>query len=92
MKYGHHRFYLDVLAEMQTGTLPFRRHQRAIRDVLLQGQYELRECSASRDNKDSFSFRGGISFKPVEEEQQNGDALESRDQLLEGCLARYHVA
>ena len=52
---------------------------RAIRDALLQGQYELRECSASRDNQDLFSFLAGISFKPVEEEQQNGDALESTE-------------
>ena len=26
MKYGHHRCHLDVLAGMQTGALPFRRH------------------------------------------------------------------
>ncbi|KAE8373536.1 hypothetical protein BDV26DRAFT_285007 [Aspergillus bertholletiae] len=49
MKYEHRQFHFDVLAGMEYGTLPFRRHQRAIRDALLQGQYELQECSASRD-------------------------------------------
>ncbi|GAB1204397.1 hypothetical protein APSETT445_003050 [Aspergillus pseudonomiae] len=78
MKYEHRQFHFDVLAGMETGTMPFRRHQRAIRDALLQGQYELRECSASRDNTDLFSFLGK-SYKPVKEEQQNGDALESTE-------------
>jgi len=32
MKYEHRQFHLDVLARMETGTIPFRRHQRAIRD------------------------------------------------------------
>lgn len=77
IKYEHRQFHFDVLAGMETGALPFRRDQRAIRDAMLQGQHELRECSASRDNKELFSFLEGIGSKPVEEEQQNGDALES---------------
>ena len=54
MKYEHRQFHFDVVAGMQTGTIPFRKHQRGIRDALRQGDYELRECSASRDNKDLF--------------------------------------
>ncbi|KAJ5198981.1 hypothetical protein N7491_000455 [Penicillium cf. griseofulvum] len=63
MKYEHRQFHFDVLAGMETGTVQFRKHQRAIRDALLQGQYELRECSASRDNEDLFDTgRVGISL------------------------------
>ncbi|KAJ5048405.1 hypothetical protein N7489_002091 [Penicillium chrysogenum] len=40
MKYEHRQFHFDVLAGMQTGTIQFRKHQRAIRDALLRGQYE----------------------------------------------------
>ncbi|KAJ5958463.1 uncharacterized protein N7479_005613 [Penicillium vulpinum] len=63
MKYEHRQFHFDVLAGMETGTVQFRKHQRAIRDALLQGQYELRECSAPRDDKDLFDTgRAGISL------------------------------
>ncbi|KAJ5165222.1 uncharacterized protein N7500_007052 [Penicillium coprophilum] len=63
MKYEHRQFHFDVLAGMETGTVQFRKHERAIRDALLQSQYELRECSASRDNEDLFDTgRVGISL------------------------------
>lgn len=63
MKYEHRQFHFDVLAGMETGTIPFRRHQRAIRDALLRGQYELQECSASRDNEELFDTgRVGMSL------------------------------
>ena len=63
MEYEHHKFRFDVLAGMETGTNPFRRHQRAIQDALLQGQNELRECSASRDNEELFDTgRLGMSL------------------------------
>ena len=68
LRLEHRQFHFDVLAGMETGTIPFRKHQLAIRDALLRGQYELRECSASRDNKDLFDPFGGISFESVEEE------------------------
>ncbi|GCB25638.1 hypothetical protein AAWM_08523 [Aspergillus awamori] len=71
MKYEHRQFHFDVLAGMETGTLQFRKHQREIRDALLRGQYELRDCSASRDNKDLFDPFGGISFEPLREEQHD---------------------
>ncbi|KAL4965199.1 uncharacterized protein BDV14DRAFT_208818 [Aspergillus stella-maris] len=53
LKYEHHQFHYDVLAGMDTGTIPFREHQRTIRDALLRDEYELRDCSAP-DNKDLF--------------------------------------
>ncbi|CAK38193.1 hypothetical protein An03g02240 [Aspergillus niger] len=71
LRYEHRQFHFDVLAGMETGTIPFRRHQLAIRDALLQGQYELRDCSASRDNKDLFNPFGGISFEPLRKEQHD---------------------
>ncbi|KAB8276059.1 hypothetical protein BDV30DRAFT_246748 [Aspergillus minisclerotigenes] len=80
MKYEHRQFHFDVRSGMETGTLPFRRHQRAIRDALLQGQYELREGSASRDDPDNiylFAPIGELVAKLVKEKQQSGDTLES---------------
>ncbi|CAI7595724.1 unnamed protein product [Penicillium discolor] len=62
MKYEHRQFHFDVLAGMETGTIQFRKHQCAIRDALLQGQYELRECSASRDNEDLFDTGRKVCF------------------------------
>ena len=71
LRYEHRQFHLDVLAGMETGSLPFRRHQRPIRDALRRGEYELRECSAPRDTKDLFFPLGGLGSKPVEEEPHN---------------------
>ncbi|OJI87735.1 hypothetical protein ASPTUDRAFT_421134 [Aspergillus tubingensis CBS 134.48] len=68
LRFEHRQFHFDVLAGMETGTIPFRKHQLAIRDALLRGQYKLRECSASRDNRDLFDPFGGISFNSVGEE------------------------
>ncbi|QRD84892.1 hypothetical protein F9C07_9146 [Aspergillus flavus] len=74
--YEHRQFHFDVQSGMETGTVPFWEHQRTIRDALLQGQYELRECSASRDNKDLFDPLGDIVRKRAEEEKQKLDAPE----------------
>lgn len=73
MKYEHRQYHFDVLAGMAFGTLPFRRHQRAIRDALLQGQYELRECSAPCDDKELFYFLGKsvLENEPAGEDQQS---------------------
>ncbi|GKZ37991.1 hypothetical protein AbraIFM66950_009883 [Aspergillus brasiliensis] len=76
MKYEHRQFHFDVLAGMETGTLQFRKHQRDIRDALLRGQYELRDFSASRDNKDLFDPFGGISFESVGEERHDEESQE----------------
>ncbi|KAL4792444.1 hypothetical protein BDV19DRAFT_380818 [Aspergillus venezuelensis] len=53
LRYEHRQFHYDVVAGMDAGTIPFREHQRTIRDALLRGEYELRDCSAP-DNKDLF--------------------------------------
>ncbi|RJE18319.1 hypothetical protein PHISCL_09346 [Aspergillus sclerotialis] len=60
MKYEHRQFHFDVLAGMTSSTFPFRNHQCGIRDALLQGRYELQECSASRDNEALFGGWGKI--------------------------------
>lgn len=73
LRYEHRQFHFDVLAGMETGTLPFRRHQRPIRDALRRGEYELQECSAPRDTKELFFPLGGFGSKPVEQEQPTGD-------------------
>ncbi|OJJ41820.1 hypothetical protein ASPWEDRAFT_99066 [Aspergillus wentii DTO 134E9] len=54
MRYEHRQFHNDVLSEMKAGTLPFRKHERAIRDALVRGEYEITECSAPKDNADLF--------------------------------------
>jgi hypothetical protein len=54
IKYEHRQFHFDVLAGMEASTIPFRKHEREIRDALLQGRYELQECSAPRDNEELF--------------------------------------
>ncbi|GIK04248.1 hypothetical protein Aspvir_008327 [Aspergillus viridinutans] len=66
MKYEHRQFHFDVLAGMST-TLPFRKHQRGIRDALLQGRYELQECSAPRDNDDFFNPWKNVRLPPPPE-------------------------
>ncbi|RDW84069.1 uncharacterized protein DSM5745_04395 [Aspergillus mulundensis] len=60
IRHEHRQFHFDVLAGMESGTFPFRDHQRGIRDALLQGRYELCECSASRDNQLLFGGWGNI--------------------------------
>lgn len=61
MKYENRQFHFDVLMGMNAGTVRFGRYQRAIRGALRQGQYELQECSVSRDSKGFFHFLG----KPI---------------------------
>ncbi|KAL2783467.1 hypothetical protein BJX66DRAFT_349382 [Aspergillus keveii] len=51
VKYEHRQLHADIIAGMESSTLPFRNYQRGIREGLLQSRYELQECSASRDNK-----------------------------------------
>lgn len=49
MKYEHRQFHFDVLSGMQFGTIPFKNHELPIRDALRQETYQLRDCSASRE-------------------------------------------
>ncbi|KAL4928945.1 uncharacterized protein BDV17DRAFT_281742 [Aspergillus undulatus] len=64
--YLYEYFHFDLLAGMASSTFPFRDHQRGIRDALLQGRYELQECSASRDNDVLFGGWGGIRLPDPE--------------------------
>ncbi|KAL2827626.1 hypothetical protein BDW59DRAFT_160263 [Aspergillus cavernicola] len=71
LKYEHRQFHNDALAGIAVGTIYFRNHEREIRDALLQGRYELRDCSASRDNDQPFDvwakLRGRLPKLPQDE-------------------------
>jgi len=54
LRYDNRQYHLDWLSGMSTATNSFIKHQRAIRDALRQGTYQLQECSASSDNEDLF--------------------------------------
>ena len=54
LRYDNRQYHLDWLSGMSTGTNSFIQHQRAIRDALRQGMYQLEECSASSDNEKLF--------------------------------------
>ena len=54
LRYDNRQYHLDWLAGMSTATNSFIKHQRAIRDALRQGIYQLQECSASSDNEKLF--------------------------------------
>ena len=45
------KYHFDVLMGFHAGTVRFRKHQRAIRDALGQGQYKLQEFSVSWDSE-----------------------------------------
>jgi hypothetical protein len=55
LKYEHRQYHFDSLSGMTTGTIQFIDHQRTIREALRRGEYQLRECSAARDNEDLFN-------------------------------------
>jgi hypothetical protein len=74
MKHEHRQFHSDVLSGMSTA-LPFRKHQRGIRDALLQGCYELQECSAPRDNDGLFNPRKRVPYHPLRKASLWGSAL-----------------
>ncbi|KAH8422388.1 uncharacterized protein LDX57_000145 [Aspergillus melleus] len=69
MKYEHRQFHFDVLAGMDSLGFPFRNHQRGIKDALLQGRYELQECSAPREDEALFGGWGKVRLPdPVHDE------------------------
>jgi len=55
LKLEHRQYHFDTLSGMNTGNMKSIAHQRNIREAIRQGTYELRECSASRDNEDLFT-------------------------------------
>jgi hypothetical protein len=57
LRYEHRQFHLDSLSEMRTGTAPFIKNQRVIREGLRHGLHTLCDCSASCDNVDLFPTR-----------------------------------
>lgn len=57
LKYDHRQFHFDWLSGMSTGTLPFIRHERSIRDALRKGTYQFRDCSADRGDETLFTAK-----------------------------------
>lgn len=49
MKYEHRQLHYDILSGMEFSTIPFRNHELPTRDALRKGDYQLRECSMSRE-------------------------------------------
>lgn len=45
LRLQHRQFHLDCLAGMAYGTLPFVAHERQIRDAILRGEHEIKDCS-----------------------------------------------
>ncbi|KAL2064668.1 hypothetical protein VTL71DRAFT_3806 [Oculimacula yallundae] len=55
LTFDHRQFHFDWISGMSTGNLPFIRHERPIRDALRRGTYQLRECSADRNDETLFA-------------------------------------
>lgn len=55
LRLDHRQYHADLLSGMNMFTEPCRKHQRGIRDLIRAGQYELRECSASKENERLFT-------------------------------------
>ena len=51
LRLDHRQYHADLLSGMTMFTEPCRQHQRKIRDLIRTGQYELCECSASKENE-----------------------------------------
>jgi hypothetical protein len=58
LKYEHRQYYFDSLSGIPTGTAMFISHQRTIREALRRGEYQFRNCSATRDNE--YLFNEGV--------------------------------
>lgn len=50
LRLEHRQYHFDTLSGMRTGTIPFVRHQRKIRNALRQGKFALCACSAVGDS------------------------------------------
>ncbi|OJD16047.1 hypothetical protein AJ78_03760 [Emergomyces pasteurianus Ep9510] len=55
LKVEHRQYHLDVIAGVSYTREPFRIHSQKIRDSILRGEYEFRECSVSRDDERFFT-------------------------------------
>ena len=49
------QYHLDTLAGMNTSMSYFHEHERQIRDKIREGKYQLRQCSASKDDERLFT-------------------------------------
>ena len=57
LKYENRQYHYDSLSGMSTGTLPFIRHERKIRDALRGGTFQLCDCSADREDESLFTTK-----------------------------------
>lgn len=57
LKYEHRQYHYDSLSGMSTGTLPFIRHEREIRDALREGRFQLCDCSADQEDESLFTAK-----------------------------------
>ena len=57
LKYEHRQYHYDTLSGMATGTFPFVRHQRKVRDALRDGNHRLCDCSANQDDESLFTAK-----------------------------------
>lgn len=55
LKYENRQYHYDCLSGMSTGTLPFIRHERKIRDALREGTFQLCDCSADQEDESLFN-------------------------------------
>ncbi|EEP77343.1 predicted protein [Uncinocarpus reesii 1704] len=58
LKVEHQQYHFDVIAGVSYTREPFRIHSKKVRDSILRGDYEICECSVSRDD-DRF-FTAGV--------------------------------
>jgi hypothetical protein len=55
LKVEHRQYHWDVVAGVSYTMEPFRIHSQKVRDSILRGEYEFRECSVSRDDEQFFT-------------------------------------
>jgi hypothetical protein len=89
LKYEHRQYHYDSSSGMSTGTLPFTRHERKIRDALREGRFQLCDCSADEEDESLFLTKTiaririlmGLPSEPGDYEAAKKEALE--DELRE---------
>lgn len=52
----HRQFHLDTLAKIATGIVPVLVHERRIREAILKGQHQLRDCLMIRTKENGVEF------------------------------------
>lgn len=82
LSYENRQFHYDQHAGMTAYTAQFTVHERNIRDALLAGTFELCDCSATEDNEDLFTDKGGARLRAAMN-------LQSPDEYLIGAQKQY---